>query len=231
MFQHNLRLLPPGDKVEAMKSYLLFSFVVLFSFLSLIFTPLIQARIGVGVGTGKIQLDESLKPGTLYQLPSVTVVNTGDEGGEYILDVTYHEQQPAMRPDRAWFTFQPANFNLEPGEAKIVEVMLTLPIKTVPGDYFAYLEARPPATVNNPEGATIGVAAASKLYFTVAPASVLQGLYYRGLSLWNQYQPWPPIIIGAAGILVLLRLARNFISLNVSLKQKPSVTDKPDNEK
>ena len=123
----------------------------LFSFLSLalLFTPSAQASIGVGVGTGRIQLEEELKPGILYQLPSISVINTGDEAGEYILDVSFRENQSEMRPNVDWFTYKPEKFSLEPGEGKIVEVTLTLPVKTVPGDYFAFLEARPIATSNN----------------------------------------------------------------------------------
>ena len=45
------------------------------------------ASIGVGVGTGKIELDEILRPGLDYSLPPITVINTGDEASEFILTV------------------------------------------------------------------------------------------------------------------------------------------------
>ncbi|OGJ37699.1 MAG: hypothetical protein A2383_02260 [Candidatus Pacebacteria bacterium RIFOXYB1_FULL_39_46] len=208
----------------------------LFSFLSLalLFTPSAQASIGVGVGTGRIQLEEELKPGILYQLPSISVINTGDEAGEYILDVSFRENQSEMRPNVDWFTYKPEKFSLEPGEGKIVEVTLTLPVKTVPGDYFAFLEARPIATSNNPSGASIGVAAASKLYFTIAPANTWEGFYYRALSLWNKYQPIPQIITGTFSFLIIIKIVRNFISLDISLKKRTKkntfTTDKKNDE-
>ncbi len=46
-------------------------------------TGVVFARIGVGVGTGKITIDENLKPGIIYKLPPLTVVNTGDEASDY----------------------------------------------------------------------------------------------------------------------------------------------------
>lgn len=205
-----------NDRVNFMKRIFSLSLVLLFLAFSIGTT---WATIGVGVGTGKIQLDEKLKPGTLYELPSITVINTGDEAGDYLLDITFHQDQPELRPDPSWFTYKPNTFNLEPGEAQEVQVMLTLPVKTVPGDYFAYLEARPKATADQGGGAAIGVAAASKLYFSVAPANLLLGIYYRTISLWKKFTPYPQIAIGALTAWGLIRLAGNYISLDVNLKK------------
>lgn len=205
---------------------LLFVGIVLTFLFGLLLPQNTLAKIGVGVGTGKIVLDEPLDPGTLYELPSITVLNTGDETGEYELDITYHEQQTQMRPDRSWMSYSPEKFDLAPGEVKEVSVRLALPVKTTPGDYFAYLEARPVATVSNEGGAVIGIAAASKLYFTVAPANIFQAIGYRIASYWRVFSPFPQIIVATLVILSLLKLASRFISLNVSLKPKSSSTRK-----
>jgi P pilus assembly chaperone PapD len=102
-----------------------------------------QAKIGVGVGTGKITIDEALKPGMIYQLPSVTVLNTGDEDGIYKLYITYHESQSQQRPPRDWFVFSPEEFKLTPGTGQATKITLTVPVKAKPGQYFAYIEAQP----------------------------------------------------------------------------------------
>lgn len=56
------------------------------------------ARIGVGVGIGKIVVDQPLKPGLIYTLPSLPVLNTGDEPAEYGVSIEYHEGQE-MNPE------------------------------------------------------------------------------------------------------------------------------------
>ena len=129
------------------------------------------ANIGVGVNTGKIQVDEKLKAGMIYKLPSITVINTGDEPADYETTIAYHQDQPELRPGQNWITFTPQKFHLDPGKGQLVEIKINLPIKIEPGNYFAYLEGHPIATVQ--KGNTVlGVAAASKLYFTVVPANV-----------------------------------------------------------
>jgi hypothetical protein len=185
----------------------------------------IYARIGVGVGTGKIQLDEGLNSGTLYELPSITVLNTGDESGEYELDVTFHEQQKEMRPNKEWFKFSPEIFLLEPGEVKEVKIQLKLPIKTVPGNYFAYIEARPLATVKSKGGANIGVAAASKLYFDINPDNIFYGIGYRLISLWNLYSPVPQILLVILSIVLIYKKLTKHINFSISFSKKNTSKD------
>jgi len=172
--------------------------------------------IGVGVGTGKIQVDEPLKPGLVYTLPSLTVVNTGDEPGEYTVFVEYSGKQPEMKPNKEWFNFEPLEFHLEPGQSRVVQIKLTLPVKTNPGDYFAYLEVHP--IVKAGPGTTIGVAAAAKLYFTVAPANIWQGIYYRVVSFWTMYSPWTWVVLALIIGAVFITLFRKFFKLHIGIK-------------
>ena len=168
------------------------------------------ARVGVGVGVGKIQINEPLKAGGIYNLTALPVLNTGDEPGEYAVSIEYHEGQETnpemgLRPAAEWFSFEPSLFSLEPGAAQTVAIKLSLPVKTVPGDYFAYLEGHPIKKAG--AGVTlIGIAAAAKLYFTVAPANIFQGLYYRFISLYSQYHPWDTIILAMIVAAVVFRL-------------------------
>lgn len=182
--------------------------ILLCGAIMLILPIIALAKIGVGMGTGKIQVDQVLKAGLIYTLPSITVLNTGDESSEYGVGIQYHENQPEMKPPKEWFGFEPSEFHLEPGQSQIVQVKLTLPVRGAkPGDYFAFLQGFPvkKAIVG---GTSVGVAAAAKLYFTVAPANFFAGVYYRAVSLLTLYSPWSYVfsaIIIAALAIVLFR--------------------------
>ncbi len=196
-----------------MKFFIAFLFSVFF-----LFPSIVSASIGVGVGTGKIQVDEKLKPGIIYELPPLTVINTGDEASEYEVNISYHEAQPELKPQESWFILSPKTFQLEPGGTQVVDIKLNLPIRAEPGNYFAYLEGHP--FKKSVSGNTvIGVAAAAKLYFTVVPANPLAGIFYKVISFWNVYAPWPQRV--AIGLAVVLALAffKKFFNIQVNVKK------------
>ncbi|MBU2591933.1 hypothetical protein KKD61_00545 [Patescibacteria group bacterium] len=188
------------------------------------------AKIGVGVNTGKIQVDEKLKAGMIYKLPPITVINTGDEPAEYEASVAYHQDQPELRPEQNWFIFTPQKFHLEPGKGQLVEIKINLPLRIEPGNYFAYLEGHPLAQVQKGK-ATIGVAAASKLYFTVVPANIFYGIYYKITSFWKVYSPWPQRVTIALLIIASLLLFKKFFNIKINVKKpkdESSQADKTD---
>ena len=176
------------------------------------------ASVGVGVNLGKINIEEPLKPGGLYTFPVIGVINTGDTAGDYAFEVTYHQDQPELRPDAEWFSFSPSTFSLEAGESQNVEIQLSLPVKMKPGDDFAYLEAHP-VVVSGP-GTTIGIAAATKTYFTVVPANLWQALIHRVSSFFSLYAPWPQVVLAIIIGAVLLSLFRRFFSFNIGISRK-----------
>lgn len=176
------------------------------------------AGIGVGVNLGKIEIDEPLKPGGIYNLPLIGVINTGDVGSDYELEITYHQDQPELRPLQDWFSFSPANFYLEPGESKSVAIKLALPLNMRPGDYFAYIEAHP--VVNSGPGTTIGVAAATKAYFTVAPANVFSAVVWRVYSLFTVYTPWSYVLLTVVVGAIIIVAFRRFFNFQVGVKRK-----------
>lgn len=180
------------------------------------------AKIGVGVNSGKIELNESLRAGLIHNLPSVVVVNTGDEPSDYEVTIQHKENQVELKPDEDWFTFSPQQFRLEPQKTQVVTVKLSLPMKGLrPGDYFAFLSARPTSNISN-GGTTLGVAAAVKLYFTVAPSNVFTGIYYRILSLLRLWSPGSYIVLVVVVLAILLIILRRFISFKIdfSLRKK-----------
>jgi len=183
------------------------------------------ARVGVGVTAGKIKVDEPIKPGGIYGLPIVPVVNTGDELSDYGFSIEYLEYQEERKPPREWFRFDPEKYSLSPGKVQDIKVKLMLPVNAQPGEYFAFLEAHP---VVNSEGGgetTVKIAAASKLYFEVAPANIWQGMYYRFISLINQYSPWTYIVAVVMGALIVFSLIRRFFTFKLSVSRRSNSSD------
>lgn len=195
-----------------MKKFIIFLLAV-----ALIFPLMVLARIGVGVAIGKIEVKEPLKPGGVYNLTPLIVLNTGDEPADYEIKIAYHSEQPQLQPAQEWFSFSPSPFHLEPGQSQNVAVKLTLPVKTEPGDYFAYLEAHP--IVKAGPGVTIGVAAATKLYFTIAPANIWQGIYYRVVSFLTMYAPWTWVVLAMMLAAVIITLFRKYFTFQVGVKK------------
>jgi hypothetical protein len=197
--------------------------VVIILGLVFLFPCLAIAKIGVGVGTGKIVLDQPAKPGLIYSLPVFVVINTGDEPSEYEVSIQHRENQPELKPPKDWFSFEPAQFYLEAGQTQSVQTKLSLPVRGAsPGDYFAFLSAHPVIKKSEGGATSIGVAAASKLYFTVAPANFFSGIYYRAVSLFKLYSPWSYVVSAIIIAALAVLLFRRFFSLNfgVSLKKK-----------
>jgi len=191
----------------------------LFLVLSLILFPaLALASVGVGVNLGKIEIDQPLKAGGIYNFPSLGVINTGDEAGDYELEVTYHQDQPQLRPAQEWFVFTPDQFHLEPGKSQSVAVKLSLPMKVKPGDYFAYLEAHPVIKVG--PGTTIGVAAATKTYFSVVPANIWQAIYYKTSSFLAIYAPWTYVVLAVIIGAIIIAIFRKFFAFQVGIRKK-----------
>lgn len=168
------------------------------------------------MGLGKVQIDEALSPGGIYNLPSLPVLNTGDEDLDYEIEVTYLSEQEEMQPAGEWFAFSPQRFPLTAGSSQIVDIVLTLPVDTRPGDYFAFLEAHP---VAKGEGVTIGVAAATKLNFTVKPAGVLGAAIERIRSLVEANGPLVYSIAAIAGTVIVISLGRKHLDIRVGLKK------------
>jgi len=188
------------------------------------------SKVGVGIGIGKIIVEDKLKSGQIYNLPNIPVINTGDDPATYRVEITFNQSQSQHFPQASWFTFSPNDFELQPGEIKTVKVNLNLPLKTTPGDYFAYVEAHPVVPSRTDGSTALGIAAASKLSFTILPSSFLQGIYYRLYSLWQQYLPWTNIAAGAIATLVVVCIFKKFFSFDINFQKKQTHPKKQKNE-
>lgn len=187
--------------------------------LPLIFAMPVLAGLGVGVSSGKIVLDNPLRPGSISVLPKIVVMNTGDIPARYELGISKMEAQPELAPEPFWFSYNPPSFELAPGEAQPVEVTLTLPFKVVPGSYFALVEAHP---VLSGEGAQVGIAAASKLYFEVQAANLIAGVFYRAKTVWNRYEPYNNYLVATVATVGALKVASSYFGLTIAFKKRKS---------
>ncbi len=192
---------------------------IIISFLITFLLPLVVfAGVGVGVNLGKIEIDEPLKPGGIYNFPSLGVINTGDEAGDYEVEATYHQDQPQLRPAQEWFNFNPSSFHLEPGQSQSVAVKLSLPMKVRPGDYFCYLEAHP--IIKAGPGTTIGVAAATKTYFSIIPANIWQAMYYKTSSFFVMYTPWTYVVLAIVIAAIIIVIFRKYFAFQIAIRKK-----------
>lgn len=171
-----------------------------------------QDQVGVGVGLGVIRVHEPLTPGGVYKLPSIPVINTGEVESEY--EVVAANTRPGL------FTFTPAKFTLTPNQTQNVVVHLNLPFDATPGSYLVYLEAHPLPSEQSGQVA-IGVAAATKLYYSIGQSpSVLGAVKQRALSLWRLYLPWSLILVLLLILLLILLFLRELFSFDIALKPR-----------
>jgi hypothetical protein len=174
---------------------------------SLILAPVGHSDRGVGISTGEITVATRLAPGAGYELPRISVSNTGDVVTSYEVTLTYLEGQAQRRPEAAWFDFDPRRFTLEPGEARDVIIALTIPTSAEPGEYFALLQAK--TAPDQPGATSVGVAAATKLGFSVSASGWLDA-QWRGLNRrLDDAFPWTFVVAGAvAGAFLATKAGR-----------------------
>lgn len=174
-------------------------------------------RIGVGVGTGRINLTQSLKPGLTYKLPSIAVFNNGSVESDYAMSMQFNRTQSQLQPRADWVRFSPQHFNLKPGKSRLVTVSLRTSSSAHPGSYFAYIEAKPLKKDVTGEAA-INIAAATKLSFKVAPANFLQKLYYWLVDFWNKHKPLIVVVLILAVGAAVITLSNRYLKIEVSKK-------------
>jgi hypothetical protein len=186
-------------------------------FLTTISLPIL-ASVGVGVGTGTITVDETLRPGESYTLPEILVFNTGDVASEYGMSIEWGERDGRANPPKEWFSFTPETFFLEPGESQSVQTRMVLPLKDViPDEYFAFVVAQP--ITESQEGVTsIGVAAGSKLYFTVGAANLIQAIYYKVKDIFLQFHPYSTILLSLTVLVTLFLIFKKKFKIEVVKK-------------
>ena len=180
--------------------------------------PGARADVGVGVNLGKIDIDDKLSPGGRYNLPTLGVINTGDEPGDYEVVISYFADQEEERPPEDWFEFEPQRFFLEAGESQQVNIRIVLPSGADPDDYFALIEAHPIATGEG--GVSIGVAAATKLTFTVKPSNLFAAWVLQAQNFIEDGEPWTYVIPASLLALLIIYLLRRYFRLQLRFERR-----------
>lgn len=156
-----------------------------------------HADRGVSVDLGQIAVDRDLSKGGTYTLPTIGVRNPGDELTRYRMTIDYLTNQDRAKAPAGWFTFNPTEFELAPGETQPVRVEMSVPPSAKPDNYAGLVQA---SIVADASGVTVGASAATRLTFTVKPSSLLEAwlLRIRGFVEENLL---PVALVGAAAAL------------------------------
>lgn len=178
----------------------------------------VQAQVGLGIMPGIIRVDEALMPGGHYQLPSLQVVNTGQEGSQYELELARMSGLKELQPPEEFISFSPRSFYLEPGANQVISLSLDIPIKAKPGDYLAYIEAHPVAQGEG--GMSVGIAVATKLYFTVKPANVVAGVANAVVNFFSRTAPYSYTVLGIIVLGVVVFFLRRHLKFEVRMARK-----------
>lgn len=177
----------------------------------------VQAQPGVGIMPGVIRVDEPLLPGGYYNVPSLQVVNTGQEASDYEVELARMAQQEELQAPPEFISFSPKSFHLEPGASQVVSLSLDIPVKAKPGDYLAYIEAHPVAHAG---GTSIGIAVATKLFFTIKPANIVVGVFAAISSFFSIRAPISYIVLGAVLLGIVVFFLRRRIRFEVKMERK-----------
>ena len=179
---------------------------------ALLGAPAAAASKGVSIDVGRIDVSQQLEPGGEYRLPTFGVRNPGTEATTYKLTISAIDGQDQLRPKDGWFTFEPAQLTLRPGESQAIQARITLPADAEPGAYAALIG---PQISADGSGAQVGAAAAARLTFTIGESGFFEGLF-REIGRLLAEQPWILVIPGLLVLLVLVRLLRRRFTFNVA---------------
>lgn len=171
-----------------------------------------SAERGVAVDIGLIEVDRPLLGGGTYRLPVLGVRNPGDEVSHYRMGVGGAATAGMSVPDATWFSFTPAEFELEPGAVIPVTISLRLPRDVEPGRYEGLLRAELAA---QGEGALVGAAAAARLSFEVAPSSGLEAFVREMVGTLTGLPVWAYAGLAMAAVAGVIWLASRRYSLRL----------------
>jgi hypothetical protein len=155
-----------------------------------------QADIGTGIGANPLRLHSQAEPGGRYHLPSVLVVNTGNQVSNYVVRVKRLGQPKGHDVPASWIRFAHTRVRLGPHKRAVIPVVLMVPKGAAGGVYRSNVVVTT-YTRRRGGGAALGAAAADELSFAIgAPSS----------SLWS-WAWFSYLLLGlaATGVIILIR--------------------------
>ena len=129
-----------------------------------------QASVGVGIQAGPVLLSGAAHPGGSYALGPVYVVNTGTQPESLAIRIERLSPGSARAVPASWISPGPP-VRLSHGESARIPLELVVPATAKPGRYLTDVVVRGSAAVSD-GSANLGVAAATKLEFRIAPGAV-----------------------------------------------------------
>jgi hypothetical protein len=176
-----------------------------------VFAQSSAASVGVGVQVGPVRLGTVAHRGESYPLPRLYVVNTGTEAEAVSVRVERLSHGPGLVVPPSWISGTGPAVQLAPGGSARIPLELAVPEHAHPGGYLSDI-----IVTGSPAGAAstahIGVAAATKLEFSVssAPAQASTAL----ISPWMWW-----VLIGLLVAAVAILGARRF-GLRIRIERK-----------
>jgi hypothetical protein len=157
-----------------------------------LFLPAAQASVGVGVQASPVRLGNVAHAGGSYALPPVFVINTGTQPEEISVRIERLSKGTGRAVPPSWVQATGPGVQLSPRQSARIPLELVVPGGAKPGRYLSDVVVAGSAVISAGR-ANLGVAAATRLEFSVAPGAP-PGLFPFGPSwLW-----W-----AAIGLLVL----------------------------
>lgn len=128
------------------------------------------ASVGVGIQAGPVRLGSVAHAGQSYSLPPVYVVNTGTETETVSLRVERLSHGPGRAVPPGWIQVAGHGVQLEARQSARIPLQLVLPGGAQRGRYLSDIVATVAGTISVGQ-ANLGVAAATKLVFSVVPGA------------------------------------------------------------
>jgi len=152
-----------------------------------VFAQSSAASVGVGVQVGPVRLGGAAHRGGSYPLPPVYVVNTGTQAETISVRVERLSHGTRLTVPPSWVSVTGSAVQLAAGASARLPLQLAVPGQARPGAYLSDIVVTG-SPVGAAQGAHIGVAAATKLEFSVssAPAPGHPALF----------PPWLWVLIG-----------------------------------
>jgi hypothetical protein len=151
-----------------------------------------QASIGVGIQAGPVRLAAPAHPGGSYALPPVYVVNTGSQPESLVIGIERVSAGTGRAVPAAWIRIPGAAVRLAGNGSARVPLQLVVPATARPGEYLSDVVVRGGGSLTDGR-ANLGVAAATKLEFSVAPGVVAGS--------WFEVPGW--VLLAAAAMVLL----------------------------
>jgi hypothetical protein len=135
-----------------------------------LFLPAAQASVGVGVQAAPVRLGNVAHAGGSYALPPVYVINTGTQPEKISVRVERLSKGTGRAVPPSWVQATGSGVQLSPRQSARLPLELVVPGGAKPGRYLSDVVVAGSAVISAGR-ANLGVAAATRLEFSVAPGS------------------------------------------------------------